>query len=63
MQGDSDAQVQRLISHAIFDPELAGQLLTRGVAQAGSPVWDKKLQTILARNVAAQDLNIQGQEN
>jgi len=47
--GDEAADVQRLVTRMMFDPELAGHLLTRKVEDVGSPAWNAKLGKLLRR--------------
>jgi len=54
MTGDSNIPVERLITRAMFDPELAQTLLTRNVKEAGTPKWNAQLQKVLRRVTAAR---------
>ena len=43
------AGAERLVARMMFDPELAGHLLTRKVVDVGLPVWNKRLGKLLRR--------------
>jgi hypothetical protein len=62
MFGDTTdaAQVNRLVTRMMFDPDLAAHLLTRKVAEVGGPSWNEKLAKLLRR--AAVGREVLGQE-
>jgi hypothetical protein len=51
------AAANRLVARMMFDPELAGHLLTREVKEVGSPAWNSKLATLLRRVEFGRELN------
>jgi hypothetical protein len=55
-KGDTSSAVEQLVTRAMFDPDLAGVLLTRDVAKAGTPAWNAQLQKVLRRTEAAKGL-------
>lgn len=53
---DDTAQVERLVTRMMFDPELASHLLTRKTQDVGAPAWNEKLATLLRRVEAGRNL-------
>jgi len=60
--GDQTLPVGRLISRAMFDPELAQALLTRDIKSVGTPAWNSALQKTIRRMTVAKDLATEDQE-
>ena len=52
--GKGETDSARLVSRAMFDPELAQALLTRDVKEAGTPGWNKNLMRVMKLNAAAR---------
>jgi hypothetical protein len=59
---DDAAQVERLLARAAFDPDLAQHLLTRKIADVGTPAWNAKLQKLIRYGQAARDVTQEGQQ-
>lgn len=56
VMGEGEADISRLVARTMFDPDLAGALLTRNVKEAGTTSWNKNLQRVIRLNVAGQDM-------
>jgi hypothetical protein len=54
---DSSAGASALVSKMWFDPELAQHLLTRPVAEVGTPMWNQKLLKLMGYGAGARDEN------
>lgn len=55
LKGEADEiGANRLVARMMFDPELAQHLLTRKVADVGTPAWNARLQKIIRRTEAAK---------
>lgn len=54
---DDSKAIERLLTRAMLDTELAAHLFTRKTADAGSPAWNKELGKLLRRVEAGRELN------
>jgi hypothetical protein len=54
---DASAGASALVSKMWFDPELAQHLLTRPVAEVGTPAWNSKLLKLMGYGAAAREEN------
>lgn len=54
--GGEVEQANRLVARMLFDPELAAHLLTRKVADVGTPAWNSRLQKIIRRTEVGKEV-------